>query len=220
MKMKTASTTLFEHYLLRHDLHLSLPKAVIDGMKLIKLKPGERLFSQGGPHTHLYFLVEGQIEIEHYDESGGRAVFSFESAFSVLGELELFLESDKTVMTNALSIGNAVVFKLSIDLIRQYALSHPGFLTLMCKALSKKLYASASLHSTSRFSAKQKVCKYLGYLYRQHGPVFSLQNRESIAAMLGMSVRQLSRVLSELANDDVIGFKTKRVTVIDKFALR
>lgn len=85
----------------------------------------------------------------------------------------------------------------------------------MCDALSRKLYASATLHSASSYSARKKVCRYLSHLYHQHGSDLTLHNRESISAMLGLSVRQLSRVLGNLAKEGAIEYRAKSVKIKD-----
>ncbi|WP_419788944.1 cyclic nucleotide-binding domain-containing protein [Proteus terrae] len=56
----------------------------------MEVKTGEYLITQNSQATHLYCLVEGKLQIERYEINGEHVVFSFEQAFCVIGDLELF----------------------------------------------------------------------------------------------------------------------------------
>lgn len=202
-------------FLVNHQLAEAIPSPLRQAMTSVVLGPCEYLLSQGEPANCLYFLVDGKVEVEHFDEQGGRAVFSFEQAFSIIGELELFLDAVPTRFASIKTLTSCTFLALPHAAIKQYGMPHPPFLLLLCQALTQKLAASARLHASTFHSARVKVSKYLQYLSLAQKEVITLENRESIAAMLGMSVRQLNRALNQLADDGVITFKTKSVHVLD-----
>lgn len=60
-----------------------------------------------------------------------------------------------------------------------------------------------------------KERKYLAIRAEVEGTVIHLEKRDSIAAMLGISTRQLNRDLKDLAELNIIQFKNKTVKVLD-----
>lgn len=59
-------------------------------LRLVRVEAGEYLVTQSDRLTHLFFLVQGKLQVENYDVNGMHIVFSFETDFSVIGDLELF----------------------------------------------------------------------------------------------------------------------------------
>lgn len=104
-------------------------------MRFKKVEMGQYLISQGTKLTNVYLLVEGKLQVEHYEKDGNRAVL--------------------------------------------------------------------------------KVRKYLAFRAESDGQVIQLEKREVIAAMLGISVRQLNRTLRALEEEGLIQFKNKTVKVLD-----
>ncbi|MCB6144993.1 helix-turn-helix domain-containing protein [Providencia rettgeri] len=57
--------------------------------------------------------------------------------------------------------------------------------------------------------------RYLIFAESQYGSEFKLENRDSLAAMLGISVRQLNRILVKLIERKLIELKGKHIKIID-----
>ena len=105
---------------------------------------------------------------------------------------------------------------LPLAKVRQHGLDNPAFLRFICQQLSEKLFVSSRLHSNVALKAIYKIAKYLTYRCQTDGAIIQLEKREAIAAMLGVSVRQLNRALKELAEQGLIAFKNKTVEVLDE----
>lgn len=199
----------------RHFLH-----ELIDSMRLTKLSPGEYLIAQGCRLTKLYLVVEGKLQVEHYERDGNRAVFSIEKAFSVIGDLELFHQQVAETVSTVKALSDVYILELPISKVEQFGLSNPAFLRFICQQLSSKLYNSSQIHSNAAFKAIFKVRKYLACRAKSEGLTIRLEKRETIATMLGVSVRQLNRSLKLLAEQKLIEYKNKTVEVrnVEKLA--
>lgn len=206
---------LKQSYIAAHNLETHLSSTLLSALRLKQIEAGEYLVSQGCLITSLYLLVFGKLQVEHYQEDGNRAVFSIEKAFSVIGDLELFHENKSGNVSTVKALTQAHILEIPVTKVKQHGLTEAPFLHFICKQLSSKLYESSQLHSNAAFKATFKVRKYLAYRAQSDGPVIQLEKREAIAAMLGLSVRQLNRSLRELAELELIKFKNKTVKVAD-----
>lgn len=206
---KDLIATFVGKYLL--DRHFS--PQLIDSLRLTKLAPGEYLIAQGSRLTKLYLVVEGKLQVEHYKKDGNQVVFSIEKAFSVIGALELFHHNVAETVSTVKALSNSYILELPVSKVEQFGFSEPAFLRFICQQLSHKLYNSSQLHSNASFKTEFKVRKYLAYRAESEGLTIRLEKRESIAAMLGVSVRQLNRSLKSLAEQDLIDYQNKTVNI-------
>lgn len=202
-------------FLQTNELHHALSPSLISTLRLVKVEAGEYLITQDSKLTHLFCLVDGKLQVEHYELDGSRAVFSFEEAFSVVGDLELFMEECASTVSTVKAVSEAYLLTLPISVIKEKGMKDPNFLIFICRQLSKKLFESSLLHSNASFPVAFKLRRYLLFKKKHEGEVIQLEKRESLAAMLGVSVRQLNRSLSQLADLGVIEFKNKTVRVLD-----
>ena len=155
--------------------------------------------------------------MERYETNGNKVVFSFENAFSILGDLELFQDGKKhdRIYNTIQAVTDADLLAIPLSIIRKKEINSPLFLQFICQQLSKKLYNASQLHSSASYSVEYKLRRYLSFVEKQHGINFKLENRESLAAMLGVSVRQLNRTLSKLTKDKIIELKGKQIKILN-----
>lgn len=207
-----------------YQLDTYLPDSLLSSMRLMEIQTGEYVITQNSQATHLYCLVEGKLQIERYEINGNHVVFSFEQAFSVMGDLELFLgnhdlNNTQLAFSTVQAITPCYLLAIPISAIKQKAWQDTAFLTFICQQLSKKLHQTSLKHSESSYSAEFKLRRYLLFKTQQEGLSFQLEKREALAAMLGISVRQLNRALAYLVSINVITLKNKSVCVLNEALL-
>ncbi|WMW61295.1 Crp/Fnr family transcriptional regulator [Serratia marcescens] len=189
---------------------------MLAALRLVSVEAGEHLVTQSDRLSHLYLLVQGKLQVENYDANGMHIVFSFETDFSVIGDLELFSQAQRSVFSSVQAVTDALIFTLPIEVIRERAMRDPAFLTFMCRQLSDKLLNASLLHASGGLTAEYKLRKFLLFKIKDEGVQIQLENRELLAGRLGISVRQLSRALAQLAADGMIQFKNKSLRVTDR----
>ncbi len=202
-------------FILMHQLDTYLSNALLSSMRLMEVKKGEYLITQNIQATHLYCLVEGKLQIERYEINGEHVVFSFEQAFCVIGDLELFSAKDEMVFSTVQALVPSYLLALPLSIVRQKALQDVNFLTFICQQLSQKLYQSSLKHAQSPYSSEFKLRRYLFFKTQQEGLSFQLEKRDPLAAMLGISTRQLNRALAHLVSIKAITLKNKSITVLN-----
>lgn len=216
--MKTISSAIKRNeFITCHQLDKIISDETLKSAKLIHINAREYLISQDSQVNHLYFLVEGKLQVERYETNGNKVIFSFENAFSIIGELELFNSNHEQnrICNTIQAMTDAYLFTFPLPLIRKNEINSPLFLQFICQHLSRKLYNASLLHSSAAYSVEYKLRRYLAFVEKQNGPSFKLENRESLAAMLGVSVRQLNRALFKLVSDELIELKSKHIKILD-----
>lgn len=215
---KITSSEKIEEYFTLYQLDKILSEETIKSAKLLKIDTSEYLISQNDKINFIYFLVAGKLQVERYEINGEHVIFSFENAFSVIGDLELFQNNDSKknrIYSTIQAITECYLLAFPLQVIQKKELNSPIFLQFICQHLSKKLFNTSQLHSSSSFSAEYKLRRYLIFAESQYGSEFKLENRDSLAAMLGISVRQLNRTLVKLIERKLIELKGKHIKIID-----
>ncbi|MDL4617341.1 Crp/Fnr family transcriptional regulator [Citrobacter amalonaticus] len=218
--MKNISdSALKEHFILAYRLPAVLNSSLLASLRLVKIDAGEYLTTQSTHLTHLYFLVDGKLQVERHNPNGTHAVYSFETPFSMIGELELFSTKQCKAVSAVQALSDSLLLSLPVESIKESAMSDPVFLLFMCQNLSHKLLNTSLLHSGGAVSVESKLRKFLLLKTQGEGATIQLEKRESLAAMLGVSVRQLNRALIKLTQQGIIQHKNKSLKVIDPVRL-
>ncbi|MBW3116212.1 Crp/Fnr family transcriptional regulator [Providencia rettgeri] len=215
---KITSSEKIEEYFTLYQLDKILSEETIKSVKLLRIDTSEYLISQNDKINFIYFLVVGKLQVERYEINGKHVIFSFENAFSVIGDLELFQNNNSKnnrIYSTIQAITECYLLAFPLQVIQKKELNSPIFLQFICQHLSKKLFNASQLHSSSSFSAEYKLRRYLIFAESQYGSEFKLENRDSLAAMLGISVRQLNRTLVKLIERKLIELKGKHIKIID-----
>ncbi|ENZ2229878.1 Crp/Fnr family transcriptional regulator [Salmonella enterica] len=206
---------LRDEYIRKYGLHSELPSSLVTALKLIKVNANEYLLKQNDDLKQIFLLVHGRVQIEHFDECGRHVIFSFESALSMLGDLEFLLKGQCRIYSTVRALSDAFLLTASVHIFEKY-LSDPVFLRFCCYQLSNKLFHSSILNSNKANNAEYKLRRFLIFKTKTEGEFIQLEKRESLAAMLGISVRQLNRVLAKLCSDGIIILKNKSLRVLDE----
>lgn len=208
-------------YLRMYDIDTIIPGDLLDVAKLIVLPKNKFLIMQDSRPTGLYLLVDGMLQISQYDQNGGNVVFTVQNALSVVGDLELFCaECRHSTFSTVEAIHESRVIFFSEKSLQLSGLNDVRFLKFLCQHLAKKIYENSQNKISMSLAASDKLHRYLYIQSLIYGKSFKLMKRESLASMLGFSVRQLTRALDSLKTAGMIIHKNKSVVVLcapDKF---
>lgn len=201
-------------YLRSFNIDTIIPEELLASAKLIILHKSNFLIMQNSQPSGIYLLVDGMLQIGQYDKNGGNIIFTVQTALSVVGDLELFCDEcrDSTFSTvQAMQTSRVILFpEQSLHLS---GLNDARFLKFMCQHLAKKVYDSSQNKISMLLTAPEKLHRYLYIQSLIYGKSFQLINREPLASMLGISVRQLTRALDNLNKTGMISHKNKSVVI-------
>ncbi len=186
-------------------------------MELRQYHKGEYFFFQEEKLKQLYFLVEGKLQVDYLQPNGRQAVYSFETPFSIIGDMELL--NDRAVTSNVRALEDSWVLAADLKVVNQYGLKSVPFLQFIINYLTKKIYFASMLLAQYALSAESRLAHYLLERSRSEGQTIRLEKRDSLAAILGVSVRHLNRSLKKFAEMNAIRLKNRTLVIVDPQAL-
>lgn len=187
---------------LRESFRGEMPKIF-----LLHYKPGELLTNPFSTMTYLQFIVEGELLL--YDMPDENSTIVLQTSYNyvnILGDFELvgskftplFVEAKTDVYTLA----------LYLEQNRQRLLEDPVFLCYLCRCLANKL--NGAVMNNRQGTLRNRVLVSLQY--SSNGD--RMTNIGGLAHSLGVSTRQLLRVLKDLCEEDVLEHPSKGVYIV------
>lgn len=201
-------------YLRSFRIDTIIPEGLLSAAKLITLHKNNFLIMQNSRPLGIYLLVDGMLQISQYDKDGGNIIFTVQNALSVVGDLELFCDDcqHSTFSTvQALQASRVILFPEQA--LHTSGLNDARFLKFLCQHLAKKVFETSQNKVSMLLTASERLHRYLYIQSMIYGNSFQLIKRETLASMLGISVRQLTRALDNLNRSGMISHKNKSVVI-------
>lgn len=174
------------------------------------LKRGRRIFSQGEPVRHWYWLASGAVQLCTFSEDGKRQVAELVLPGDLFG-FEARVERKATA-----EAARDVTF-VSVPRAQAEALidGDPGlsraFRELACGRLRQ---AQVRLHRMGRMSAVERVASFLLEMIDRSscpgGPIELFITRDDMADYLGLTSETVSRAFTELRRRGAVASLTQR----------
>lgn len=184
----------------------------------IKYRKGEILAHEGDSCASLGIILEGAIEMQRIYCNGKHIVLKKFSKGEVFGEALVFSEEGFYPAT-ALAVKDCSVMYIKKEEILNLCFQNKKILENFISLLSNKvLMLNKKIKNISFKSIKEKVANYiLEESMAQNKDVISLnENKEEIAAKLGIPRPSLSRELMRLKDISIIDFNRKTIKILNK----
>lgn len=202
-------------YIQQYDLANHVPQSILDGCELCAYAQGEFLCREGEISDSFFLLVSGKLQVGYLHANGHQAVFAFLLPLSVVGDIELFEERESASNVNVRAVDESLVLVTKAEMARKFGANDPQFLRFLLRYLARKIDFSSALLSQVSLSAENRLARYLLGRMMGEGAEFKLEKRESLAPLLGTSIRHLNRTLKHLASQEIILVKNKTVQILN-----
>lgn len=191
-----------------------------------KLDRGQFVFFEGDEATSLYLVESGVIEANIVHGDGKVFIFHFVFPGDAFGEGVVY--GQEYYPFSAVARKEALVWKVPRQEIASAVEADPSFKGYMLELVGRKLdmsYVKARCIAGERVE-KRVACILLKTLDQQHG-IFNhclekldspLTNRD-ISGLIGSTEETVSRVMSRLKKEGIIGTEDKQLVVLDRDAL-
>ncbi len=206
-------------YIEQYNLASHVPQSILDGCELCAYAEGEFLCREGEISDSFFLLVSGKLQVGYLHANGHQAVFAFLLPLSVVGDIELFEERESASNVNVRAVEESLALVTKAEVARQFGANDPKFLRFLLRYLARKIDFSSALLSQVSLSAENRLARYLFGRMSEEGANFKLEKRESLAPLLGTSVRHLNRTLKQLTSREIILVKNKTVTILSPILL-
>lgn len=186
------------------------------------LAPGERLFDQGDPCTHFFFVLSGIIKLCRLAPSGEEKVMDLVRSGHYFAEAVMFMGGRYPLHARALDTTRLVALENQhfLGLLR----SNEDLCLRLLSAMSQRMHGLINeIDNLTLHSSSQRV---IGYLLEQlpegvaPPSVRLMVPKHVIASRLGIQPETLSRVLAKLRGDHLIDVHEDTIVLNDVEALR
>jgi len=188
------------------------------------LTPGQTLFVEGLPCTHLFIIAAGRVEVRQTSRRGREQVFHTEEPGAALGEGPLF--DGGGYIASAVAVEAARVLSLPRARLIALCRTHPAVALGIVETLARRVRRFADLAGDLAFRpVPERLARYLvttaGGRPLMPGLELDLQlTQAQLAARLGTVRELVARALAQLHQAGVVSRQGARVVVRDPARLR
>jgi CRP/FNR family transcriptional regulator, putaive post-exponential-phase nitrogen-starvation regulator len=220
MTMRVASSEdTIQHYISTFDMASFLNDDLLRHLHLFNFPAYSNVYMEEDEQHVLYFLVEGQVQCSHYHMNGKLAVLALSNPFAAIGDLEI-LSADR-VFTNVIATQDTTMLGIASSYVDRYGATDPRFLRFLLDQLRDKLYKANSLQKSLSLPLINRLALYiLAQTTTPDAAAITLPDKETLAALLGVTPRHLNRVLRELVDSGSISAGYPAVRILDRAALQ
>ncbi|MBK5092077.1 MAG: Crp/Fnr family transcriptional regulator [Actinobacteria bacterium] len=189
-----------------------------------KLERGQFVFFDGDPASTLYLVESGVAEANVVHGDGKVYIFHFLFPCDILGEGIIY--GQEVYPFSAVIREEALLWKISRDDLLPLLDADPAFRDYLVEFVGRKLdhsYAKARCIAGERVE-RRVACILLksidetGIENCGERVIPQLTNRD-ISGLIGSTEETVSRVMSRLKKENVIGIKDKQLVILDREAL-
>jgi len=179
-----------------------------------KVKTGDYIIRQGDRIEEFIYLKEGLVKL-HRNTPHGMQIISIGKPFDFVSLLSVF--AGNTYSYSVSAIRDSVICIFSINEIRQLIQNNGDFalklVTTMNKASEKILYDYLDMSQKRLNGRVAAVLLYFSDVYgltKYELPI----TRKEIAQLVGMSIENVIRSISELRKDGILNVYGKRIEIL------
>jgi len=176
------------------------------------------------PNEHadkIYFIMEGQVKIGAYSESGKEITKTILSKGEVFGELVLIGEDERRDFAQAMD--STVVCVIGSNEIKSLMREHNGLSMFLMKIMGNRmLEMEQRLESLVFKDSRTRIIEFLKELAEKKGQrvgyemlVRRFMTHQEIANLTATSRQTVTTVLNELRNKNVLTFNRRRLLIRD-----
>ncbi|WP_145147756.1 Crp/Fnr family transcriptional regulator [Paenibacillus xylanexedens] len=199
---------------LKANLHEIITDEALTTLQVKMYKKNETVVVSGNELKYFYIVVEGRVAIHNYSDQGNIAVVDYVEKNGVLGDLEFFQQCN--YLHTAVAVVPSTILLIPLEIVNSHLTKSVSFLSHMCTVLTDKLMKSSVKNARSLlYPAKNKLCKYILQTSEKFESATIPFVMKDISSMMGISDRHIRRLLSDLAQEQIIIKENRTLKVLD-----
>jgi len=171
--------------------------------------PGSVIYEAETRKQFVYSIRRGMVKLEHIAQDGTTRIVRLLGPGSAIG-LEL-LDGAETYHYTAVAINQVDLCRLPVPTVKQLESEYPVLYEHVVQQLQDQLdLADQWIVALGAGTAKQRVAQLLLVLdkfFADNNHAFILLSREDMAAMIGIAVETVSRMIAEFKRQEIL-YKT------------
>jgi len=168
--------------------------------------PGAVLYEAGNHRQYIYTIRRGMVKLVHVTEGGSYRIVRLLGPGSSIG-LEM-LDGAAGYHHTAIALDQVDVCKIPVATVRQIESNHPTLCVHLAEQLQEQLdLADQWIVALGSGSARQRVARLILILeqfFADKNGEFLLISREDMAAMIGIAIETVSRMIAEFKREALL----------------
>ena len=186
-------------------------------LELIKYKKSETIIREGFPMEHLLFVQSGKAKVFASADNGRDLLLGYYVEDGIIGDLELMM-GEYVASTTMVALTEFVCIALPYKKWSALLKTNVIFLNLIGRELAAKLIESSNKGVvTILHDGEKRLCTYLLQVTPNDVLEEPLTNA---ASSIGLSYRQVLRIIKSLCEANILRKVGKYYRVIDRKALK
>ena len=208
------------------SLFSGLPEDQLNQIKRIAIgrhyKKGQVIFSEGDDGIGFFVVVDGSIKIFKASAGGKEKILHIFGSGEPLGEVAVFTGKPYPANAEAISKSHLLFFPKTafVDLITNNPSLSLNMLAVLCMRLRQ---FAAQIGNLTLKEVPGRLAAYLLYLSHEQEADKDITlsiSKGQLASLLGTIPETLSRVLTKLANQNIIHVKGRDIILLDRSELQ
>jgi CRP/FNR family transcriptional regulator, putaive post-exponential-phase nitrogen-starvation regulator len=215
MRVMNSEATI-QGYVSKFEMARFLNEDLLRHLELFHFSAYSNVYIEEDVQHYFFFLVEGQVQCNHYHLNGILAVIALSDPFAAIGDLEIL--SKERVYSNVIATRDTVMLGIARPFVERYGANDPRFLRFLIEQLRDKLYKSDAMKINQLLPVIKRVAIYLLSQKAENG-FLMLPDKEGLASLMGATPRHLNRTLKQLVDSGMITADYPLVKILDRQAL-
>ncbi|MBF4691577.1 Crp/Fnr family transcriptional regulator [Fusibacter ferrireducens] len=192
------------------------PKYIADQFITEEVEEGIVLMEQGSRARQVIFLIEGRVNIYRLALNGINMLEYEYGNYEMIGEVEAL--NGMEILSNVVTVRKCKIVRIDNELFREWINVDRAFNDYVLKQLADKLY-EACLNTEINMAYPMKY-KVLYYLLTQAKKGHKYIPKDELVAAIAGRLRSTNRVLSDLAEEDMIELDVGMIKIVDLAAIQ
>ncbi|MBC8212068.1 MAG: Crp/Fnr family transcriptional regulator [Gammaproteobacteria bacterium] len=194
---------------------------VIKHSRVNSLNDGEMLFHRGDKVHNFYFVLEGLIKIYRQSPTGQEKIIELEKPGQTFGEALMFFDHP-TYPVSAIAMEASTLLCINASAFLEVLQNSATVCIKVMGSLSHRLHEQLNeIEYLSLLTGRNRIAMYFLDQSMRQGMEFKLEvPKNAIASMLSLQPETFSRLIKELANNQVIEIQESNIRVLDQDLLR
>lgn len=201
-----------------NDFPQEIWRPFVEERAVIRCSPGFHIYLQGAQPTCFYYLKSGRVKSFIHSEDGAEQLLTVYEAGSLFGEAAFFDGLPR--VSSAVALNSCQLVPIDRELVQEQFARDPAMAMAMMKYLARKVrMLSDHLDHMAFRPVKWRLAEYL--LSLSPAPDGSLRcSQEELASAVSANRVTVSRILSELAREELVTLGYRKIIIPNRDSLR
>lgn len=186
-------------------------------LRRMEFSPREQILTQGDRLSALLLVLSGKSKVCSLVNNGKNLILNYFISHGIIGDIEL-MTTDKIISTTQIALSEFHCLLIPLAKNEVYLKGNIIFMNHLAEELAQKLLSSSRNYLSAAFcSGEQRLSAYI--LETAYKDYFA-DNLVDVAATIGLSYRQMFRLLNRLLDAKIIERYLDGFRILDAKRLR